>query len=239
MPPTPSSPLPPPPVQPERMRTAHISRGGQARAAGAARRVGPPATVVALVDHAALVRGHVQDQECCVIQGIGPAPVATVRALLDDAFLGAVVSDGIDIRSVAHIGRRPTAAQWTALWVRDRTCVVPGCGVASGLEAHHLNGWAATKITRLDELALLCSHHHDLASYQGWILTGPPGQWAWHPPPNGTPPGPFDDNGLHLSAPPPQPDTSHADDHYDPPPDPHPLGLFARDRPPQFEAALS
>ena len=178
---------------------------GTARPAGAARRVGPPATVVALVDHAALVRGHVQDQECCVIQGIGPVPVATVRALLDDAFLAAVVTDGIDIRSVVHIGRRPTAAQWTALWVRDRACVVPGCGIAVGLEAHHLTGWSTTKTTRLDDLALLCSHHHDLASYHGWTLTGPPGQRAWHPPPNPTPPGPFDDDGLHL----PYPTTTH------------------------------
>ena len=197
---------------------------GDAAGAGAARRAGPPTTVVALVDHAALVRGHIQDQECCVIQGIGPVPVATVRALLDDAFLAAVVTDGIDIRSVVHIGRRPTAAQWTALWVRDRACVVTGCGVATGLEAHHLTGWSATKTTCLDDLALLCSHHHDLASYQGWTLTGPPGQWAWHPPPNPTPPGPFDDDGLHLHTPPPHTLTSHNDE--PPNPDPHPLGLF-------------
>jgi hypothetical protein len=156
------------------------------------RRLGPPAMVVAVVDHAALVRGHVRDGESCVIKGVGPVPVATVRAMLDDAFLAALVSDGIAISSVVHMGRRPTAAQWTALWVRDRSCVVPGCDTADGLEAHHLGGgWSATRTTSLDDLVLLCAHHHDLASYQGWTLTGPPGQWDWHPPPGGVPPGPL------------------------------------------------
>ena len=53
-------------------------------------------------------RGHVEGDECGMIKGVGPVPVATVRAMLDDAFLGAVVTDGVDIRSVVHMGRRPT-----------------------------------------------------------------------------------------------------------------------------------
>ena len=105
-------------------------------------RVGPPATVIAVIDHAALVRGYTQGGECCRINGVGPVPVATVRAMLDDAFLAAVVRDGIDIRSLAHLGRYPTAAQRTALYVRDRTCVVPGCDNQHGLQAHHTQGLA-------------------------------------------------------------------------------------------------
>ena len=55
----------------------------------------------------------------------------------------------------------------------------------------------------LDDLALLCPFHHDLIPYRGWQLTGPPGHWTWRPPPGGEPPGPFDDDGLHLKEPPP------------------------------------
>ena len=192
-------------------------------------KVGPPATVIALIDHAALVRGHVEGDECCLIKGVGPVPVATVRAMLSDAFLSAVVQEGIDIRSVAHIGRRPTAAQRTALWVRDRACVVPGCENGFGLEAHHIRAWSETKTTTLDDLALLCSHHHDLASYQGWTLTGRPGHWGWRPPPGGILPGPFDDDGLHLPHPGRTEGLSAVDvarDREPPDPAPHPLGLF-------------
>ena len=57
------------------------------RPAGTARKVGPPATVIALVDHAALVRGFVKGDECCFIKGIGPVPVTTIRTMLSDAFL--------------------------------------------------------------------------------------------------------------------------------------------------------
>ena len=202
----------------------------EADRARSGRRLGPPATVIALVDHAALVRGHVEGDECGMIKGVGPVPVATVRAMLDDAFLGAVVTDGVDIRSVVHMGRRPTALQATALWVRDRACAVPGCDVAEGLEAHHLGGgWSATRSTSLDDLALLCAYHHDLASYRGWTLIGPPGQWAWRPPPGGVLPGPFDDGGLDLAPPPSVGARSGPDAASRPAPsglDAHPLGLF-------------
>ncbi len=179
-------------------------------------RVGPPATVIAVIDHAALVRGYTQPGECCRINGVGPVPVATVRALLDDAFLAAVIRDGIDIRTVAHLGRYPTAAQRTALYVRDRTCVVPGCDTQHGLQAHHTQGWQPTQVTQLDHLALLCRHHHDLISYHGWTLTGTPGHWHYQPP-GPVPPRPFDPHDPH---PPPPTRTTNR---HPPPPAPPPL----------------
>jgi hypothetical protein len=155
--------------------------------------------VIALVDHTALVRGFVEGDECCIIKGIGPVPVTTIRTMLNDAFLACVVADGVDIRSVVHIGRRPLAAQLTALYARDRACVVPGCHSEDHLEVHHVIGWTNTKLTTLDDLALLCSHHHDLATYEGWGLKGRPGEWNWTSPPGGVPPGPFDDDGVDLT----------------------------------------
>ncbi len=190
-------------------------------------KVGPPATVIALVDHAALLRGYVQGDECCRIKGIGPVPVSTVRAMLGDAFLAAVVADGVDIRSVVHVGRRPLAAQLTALYARDRTCVVPGCHAEDHLEAHHVKSWSTTKVTTLDDLALICPHHHDLASYQGWTLQGRPGQWTWRPPSGGIPPGPFDDDGIHLAPPLPHPGPGPEQSESPPPSqDDDPIGLF-------------
>ncbi len=163
-----------------------------------ARRVGPPAMVIAVVDHAALLRGYPEPGERSVIDGIGPVPVSTIEEMMRDAFLAAVVKDGVDIRSVVHLGREPTAAQRTALIGRDPTCVVPGCDVTEGLEIDHVTGWVPTYHTTLDELGRMCGHHHDLKTYEGWVLSGGPGHWKWDPPPGGPRPGPFDDDGLDL-----------------------------------------
>ena len=58
-----------------------------------------------------------------------------------DAFLAAVVTDGVDVRAVAHLGRQVTAHQRTALLIRDPECVVPGCHTRWPLETDHVTGW--------------------------------------------------------------------------------------------------
>jgi hypothetical protein len=154
---------------------------GPPRSPGGGRR---PAMVIVRIDHAALVRGWREADECCEIDGVGPVPVATVRAMMTDAFVASVITDGIDIRAVAHLGRTVTAAQRTALVARDQQCVVPGCHARDDLEIDHVQGWAATRVTTLDSLARLCHHHHALKTYEGWRLEGRPGNWSWHPPTN-------------------------------------------------------
>ena len=157
------------------------ARGGDSAGAARAgvRRAMRPATVIVRIDHAALVRGWRRAEECCEIDGIGLVPVASVRAMMSDAFLAAVVTDGVDIRSVAHLGRAVTARQRTALLARDPICVIPGCDVRRGLEIDHVEDWAATRVTRVDSLARICAHHHRQKTYEGWRLAGPPGQWTW------------------------------------------------------------
>jgi hypothetical protein len=155
---------------------AHAATTGVGRSGGAG------AKVTVLVDHAALTRGWVAPGETCEIPGVGPVAVAATRAMMADAFLAAVVTDGVDIRSVAHLGRRVTARQRTALEVRDRECSVPDCHVAEHLEIDHVDGWAATGVTTVDRLARLCAFHHHRKTYDGYTLTGSPGNWQWSPP---------------------------------------------------------
>jgi hypothetical protein len=183
---TPPDPTAPGGAGPARSRHS----GGSGRDAIRTRR---PATVIVRIDYAALIRGYRQGEECCEIDGIGLVSVATVRAMMADAFLAAVVTDGIDIRSVVHLGRTVTATQRTALLARDPECVVPGCHVRFGLEIDHVADWANTKVTTIDRLARLCHHHHAQKTRDGWRLDGRPGQWQWIGP-EGTrsdpPPGP-------------------------------------------------
>ena len=108
---------------------------------------------------------------------------------------------------VAHLGRRPTAHQRSALEVRDPECVVSGCHVRVGLEIDHVEPWSTTRVTKLDALARLCRFHHAQKTHEGYRLEGGPGHWRWlkpdgtdvdpRPPPTaGRPPQLDDDTGT-------------------------------------------
>ena len=76
---------------------------------------GPSAVVHVRVDHAALVRGHVEDGEVCDIPGVGPIPVATARTLAADGVLKVLVTKGVDVVAVAHGGTDHPGARAHAL----------------------------------------------------------------------------------------------------------------------------
>ena len=160
-----------------------MARAARRRRQG--RRGSPRHTVHVVIDHPALVRGHALPGERCEIAGVGPVPVGVVRSMVDDAFLTAVLADGVDVLKVAHLGRHPTAHQRTALAVRDPECVVPGCHVRVGLEIDHVEPWSATRVTKLDALARLCRFHHAQKTHEGYRLEGGPGHWRWLKPDRG------------------------------------------------------
>jgi hypothetical protein len=130
------------------------------------------------------VRGWPAGGEVCEIAGVGPVPVSAVRAMVasGDAFLAAVVTKGTDVVNVAHLGRRPSAAQCSGLDWLSPTCSVSGCNASVRLEADHRKDWADTRITLLALLALLplldrlCRNHHRLKTIKGWALVAGTGK---------------------------------------------------------------
>jgi hypothetical protein len=72
-------------------------------------------------------------------------------------------------RTTRQISRRLRRA----LEHRDRCCRVPGCGATRGLHAHHIRHWEDGGPTELDNLVLLCPHHHRLHHKGGITITGP------------------------------------------------------------------
>jgi hypothetical protein len=72
----------------------------------------------------------------------------------------------------------------SALDVRDRKCIVPGCDAYRRLEKDHRNTFSRTGITKLDDLAHLCPWHHYLKTFLGYTYRGGPGTWEWIPPEN-------------------------------------------------------
>jgi hypothetical protein len=78
-------------------------------------------------------------------------------------------SDGTTL----NVGRRtrsiPPAIR-RALNRRDGGCRFPGCTAQHYVDAHHIHHWADGGETRLDNLLLLCRHHHRLVHEGGYRL---------------------------------------------------------------------
>jgi Domain of unknown function (DUF222) len=145
------------------------------------RRSDPRYLALLRVDLTALHRGRVTGDELCEIAGVGPIPVTTARDLLGDAVLKLVITRGIDVLHVTHLGRGPTAAQRIALAWTSPHCAVLGCP-RTRVQIDHRLDWAHTRHTRLDELDPLCPYHHDLKTHHGWALVPGTGPRAFVPP---------------------------------------------------------
>ena len=76
-------------------------------------------------------RGHTEPGERCEIRGLGPAPVTTARALLDDARVSVLVRDGDDVTAVSSPKRTIPAKLRRALEARYPTCGVKAAPTTS------------------------------------------------------------------------------------------------------------
>ena len=141
----------------------------------------PHWTVNLYADISAFRNGFAASGECCDIPGIGFVPVAAAEAVLGDAFLNLVITDGADVRTVVSAGRTVPKTLKVALLARDHGCVV--CGSSFNLEYDHWRRhYAAGGLTCLANLVVLCRRHHRMRHYDGWVLDGGPGNWPWHRP---------------------------------------------------------
>jgi len=98
---------------------------------------------------------------CCNIDNKHWLTPETAKRLSCDASLVTVLED--DKGNVLNIGRRsrviPPHIQ-RALSIRDTGCSFPGCCNTHYLDAHHIKHWAEGGETSLDNLLMLCRHHH-------------------------------------------------------------------------------
>ena len=81
-----------------------------------AKKAAPRFMALIRADIEALLRGTVEGDEICEIAGLGPIPAMVARELLGDAVLKLVITKGVDVANVTHLGRSPTVAQQVALW---------------------------------------------------------------------------------------------------------------------------
>lgn len=135
------------------------------------------------VDLAAITRGRTEGDELCEIAGIGPVPARTARALLGDAVLKLVITQGVDVANVTSLGRGPTAAQRIALLWATPGCTNSECDNTLAIQHDHRVPWADDQVTELHNLDRLCPNPcHARKTHDGWALVAGTGRRPLVPP---------------------------------------------------------
>jgi hypothetical protein len=102
-----------------------------------------------------------------------PFDPGTLQRVACDAIVDRVTVD--EAGHVLHYGRSvrlATPAQRRALAVRDGGCAHPDCSAPPAwCDAHHAHWWTRGGPTDLDNLCLLCSHHHSQIHTEMWTIT--------------------------------------------------------------------
>ena len=139
------------------------------------------AELVIVCDLNAWRRGHAHPSETCHIIGGGPIPVEVAKELTKDAFLKAVLHDGVAINTVKHFGRYYPAELRTALDLgpvpefSGRQCAQ--CGSRWGLEYDHINPVGNRGPTSYANVQALCWADHQAkteSDRQAGLIRGRP-----------------------------------------------------------------
>lgn len=96
-----------------------------------------------------------------------------LRQIACDATVALAVDD--DVGHTMYEGRRrrfPNDAQRREVMRRDRHCRFPGCTNVTFTNIHHITAWKQGGTTDVENLALLCLHHHHVVHSKGWAMTG-------------------------------------------------------------------
>ncbi|WP_166969294.1 HNH endonuclease signature motif containing protein [Brevibacterium atlanticum] len=87
----------------------------------------------------------------------------------------------VEVRTENRFANKKQTAVITA---RDRGCVFPGCDAPAGwCDVNHVVPHSEGGRTDINNMCLVCSHHHHLMDRSGWeVVMLPDGRPAWKPP---------------------------------------------------------
>jgi hypothetical protein len=114
---------------------------------------------------------HVDESALRGGTGRADLPIDTVKRLCCDGSLITIVED--ERGTPLDVGRKQRTVSTPlkrALWARDRGCSFPGCHSTHYVDAHHIQHWADGGDTSLENLTLLCTHHHTLLHEGGFSI---------------------------------------------------------------------
>ena len=97
----------------------------------------------------------------------------TVRRLACDATVIVALDDDLGHTMYEGRARRfPSGPQRREVMRRDRHCRFPGCANVTFTNVHHIKPWGSGGRTDLENLVLMCQHHHYRLHSSGWSMTG-------------------------------------------------------------------
>jgi hypothetical protein len=104
----------------------------------------------------------------------GLVSVEAVRRIACDATITLAVDDEMGHTMYEGRARRdPSGPQHREVRRRDRHCRFPGCTNVVFTNVHHIKEWKPDRgPTDLDNLVLLCVHHHGLVHSKQWRMSG-------------------------------------------------------------------
>jgi uncharacterized protein DUF222 len=110
-------------------------------------------------------------------------PMADVIRLARHAHHYLAVFDNGKALALYHTKRLASPGQRIVLYAKDRGCTAPGCDVSGYYcEVHHVEDWAGTHCTDVNQLTLACGPNHRLID-KGWTTRKRAnGDTEWLPP---------------------------------------------------------
>ena len=122
------------------------------------------ADLVIVCDLFAWRRGHAHAGEVCQVIGGGPVPVELARELGKDAFLKAVLHDGVAVHTIKHFGRHFPAELRTALDLAPcrhlQELGAASAGAASASSTTMSTPWPTRVRPQLSNVQALCWGDH-------------------------------------------------------------------------------
>ena len=117
------------------------------------------------------------------LEWVGTVPAETVRRIACDTAITRITGLGELEWETTHASRTIPPSMRRVLVARDQHCVFPGCDrPPAWCDGHHLMHWADGGPTKIENLALLCKHHHRRVHEEGWTVERKGGRWVAVPP---------------------------------------------------------
>jgi hypothetical protein len=137
-----------------------------------------------------IVTTTLRDLEAAAGQGITGGgtllPMSDVIRLARHAHHYLVIFDHGRAIGLYHTKRLASPGQRIVLYAKDRGCTRPGCDLPGYYcEVHHVEDWADTHSTDINQLTLACGTDHALVGSGGWVTRKRGnGNTEWIPPPH-------------------------------------------------------
>ena len=114
---------------------------------------------------------HVSAVASSIEDGPGVTAVTSRRIACDSSVVCIKEDENGEPLSIGRRSRSIPPPMRRALRARDKGCCFPGCTNTRFVDGHHINHWADGGETSLDNLVMLCRHHHHLVHEGGFACS--------------------------------------------------------------------